>query len=55
MMPSTRSENSAIGICMTEGEKIRSALDILNLRCPEDIQLEKGARNSDLQIKRSGW
>lgn len=49
MMLSTGSENSAIGICMTEGEEItRSALDILNLRCPEDIQLEKGARNSDL-------
>lgn len=37
---------------MTEGEEIiSSALDILNLRCPQDILLKKVAGNSGLYIK----
>ena len=51
----TGTENSAVKVCMTEGDEITSsALDILNLRCPQDVQLDKVAGNSGPCIKAVG-
>lgn len=51
-MALTGTENSVAEVRMTEGEEIiSSALDILNLRCPQDVQLDKVTGNSGPYIK----
>lgn len=45
-------ENLVVGICKIEGEEIKSfVLNILNLRCLQDIQSEKVVGNLGLYIK----